>query len=87
MRELGMTDNIAYIDCATESDLKGIMALQAENQPKRGGTLSASFPQNLFTMIMRETPVIVARLGGHIIGYLVTSKKRGMPKFLSLMQC
>jgi len=52
------------------------MALQEENQPEHGGTLSASFPQTLFAAIMHETPVIVARLSGRVIGYLVTSTKK-----------
>jgi ribosomal protein S18 acetylase RimI-like enzyme len=60
---------------ATESDLSGIMALQAKNQPERGGTLSANFPEELLTAIMAKTPVIVARRDEEVIGYLVSSTK------------
>lgn len=77
--KLRMSDEIDQnidIGCATESDLEGILALQAENQPEYGGTLSASFPKNLFASIMRETPVIVAWRGSRVIGYLVTSTKK-----------
>ena len=70
-----MIENLAEIGRATEDDLDGIMALQAENQPGRGGRLSASFPRSLIAEIMRDTPVIVSRLGGCVTGYLVTSTR------------
>ena len=71
-----MNANFVEIGRATENDVDGIIALQAENQPEHGGSLSASFPKKLISKIMRETPVIVARLGGRVIGYLVTSTKK-----------
>ena len=70
-----MIENLAEIGRATEEDLDGILALQAENQPGRGGRLSASFPRSLIAEIMRDAPVIVSRLVGCVIGYLVTSTK------------
>lgn len=70
-----MIENLAEIGWATEEDLEGILALQAENQPGRGGRLSASFPRSLIAEIMRETPVIVSRRDGCVAGHLVTSTR------------
>ena len=70
-----MIETFAEIGRATEEDLDGILALQAENQPGRGGRLSASFPRSLIAEIMRHTPVIVSRLNGCVTGYLVTSTR------------
>jgi hypothetical protein len=44
------------IDRATETDLDGIMELQAANQPERGGTLSASLPRSRIAEMMRAMP-------------------------------
>jgi predicted GNAT superfamily acetyltransferase len=60
---------------ATEIDLDGIMALQAANQPERGGTLSASFPRSRIATMMRAMPLIVARCSGRITGFLLTSTR------------
>jgi predicted GNAT superfamily acetyltransferase len=61
------------IDRATQSDLDGILELQAAEQPERGGMLSASLPRSRIAEMMRAMPVIVARNGGRIAGYLMTS--------------
>jgi len=76
LEKQAMAENIVDIGLATENDLDGIMVLQEENQPEHGGSLSASIPRNLISKIMCDTPVIVARFGGCIIGYLVTSTKK-----------
>jgi predicted GNAT superfamily acetyltransferase len=68
-----MTEDKVWIDRATEDDLDGIMALQKENQLERGGMLSASFPRHLIAEMMRHIPLIVARRGGHVIGFLLSS--------------
>ena len=60
---------------ATEIDLDGIMELQAANQPERGGTLSASLPRSRVAEMMRAMPLIVARNGGLITGFLMTSTR------------
>ncbi|MBB5349704.1 GNAT family N-acetyltransferase [Desulfoprunum benzoelyticum] len=70
-----MVENLAEIGRATVEDLDGIMALLAENQPGRGGRLSAGLPRSLIAEIMRETPIIVSRLDGCVIGCLVTSTR------------
>jgi predicted GNAT superfamily acetyltransferase len=60
---------------ATEIDLDGILELQAANQPERGGALSASLPRSRIATMMRAMPLIVARCGGHITGFLMTSTR------------
>jgi len=61
------------IACADESDLDGIMELQAENQPDRGGTLSGSIPRERLRGRLAAMPVIVARRAGRVVGFLVSS--------------
>ncbi len=63
------------ISRATEIDLDGIMELQTANQPERGGTLSASLPRSRILEMMRGMPLIVARGGGRITGFLMTSTR------------
>lgn len=60
---------------ATEIDLDGILALQAANQPERGGALSASLPRARIAQMMRAMPLIVARCSGRITGFLMTSTR------------
>ena len=70
-----MTKIEADIGLASEGDLGGIVALQAANQPDRGGTLSACLPYSRIEVMMREMPLIVARRGDRITGYLMTSTR------------
>lgn len=70
-----MTKSKTNIGRASEADLDGIVGLQAENQPERGGTLSASLPRSRIAEMMREMPLIVARRGEHISGFLMTSTR------------
>ena len=60
---------------ATETDLDGILELQAANQPERGGALSASLPRSRIADMMRAMPLIVARRHGRISGFLMTSTR------------
>ena len=57
------------------SDLEGIVALQAANQPERGGTLSACLTPARIGEMMSEMPLIVARRDGRVAGYLMTSTR------------
>ena len=57
------------------SDLDGIVALQAANQPERGGTLSTCLPPARIAEMMSEMPLIVARRDGRVAGYLMTSTR------------
>lgn len=70
-----VNDSEVEIVRATEADLDGIMELQAENQPGLGGTLSASFPRVRITEMMNKMPLIVARRGGRIIAFLMSSTR------------
>ena len=70
-----MTKGEADIGLATEADLDGIVELQAANQPERGGTLSANFPRSRIAGMMREMPLIVARRGDCVVGFLMTSTR------------
>jgi L-amino acid N-acyltransferase YncA len=60
---------------ATLSDVDGILDLQDLNQPDRGGALSARFSRAWFETAVAAMPVIVARRGGQVVGYLVSSPK------------
>lgn len=68
-----MKEELIAISRASETDLDGIVELQAANQPERGGTLSGGLPNSRIIEMMREMPLIVARSGDHITGYLMTS--------------
>ena len=71
-----MTETEVEISRATEADLDGIMDLQAANQPEHGGKLSANLPRSRIVGMMQDMPLIVARRGSCIIGYLMTSTRR-----------
>lgn len=63
------------IAIADESDLDGILELQAANQISSGGTLSASFSRSRLQSIMSEMPLLVARRAGNVVGFLVSSTR------------
>jgi predicted GNAT superfamily acetyltransferase len=60
---------------ATLADLDGILALQAANQPERGGLLSASLLRSRIEEIIRERPLLVARRSGRVVGFLINSTR------------
>lgn len=60
---------------ATEADLDGILALQAENQIDRGGMLSASLSRTRIAEMMGSMPLIIARSEGRIVGFLMTTTR------------
>ena len=70
-----MTKLEADIGQASEADLDGIVELQAANQADRGGSLSASLPRVRLAEMMHEMPLIVARRGGRIVGFLMTGTR------------
>lgn len=70
-----MTGSETNIGRASETDLDGIVKLQAENQFERGGALSASLPRSRIAEMMLEMPLIVARRGDRITGFLMTSTR------------
>lgn len=61
------------IAVARESDLDGVLELQAANQLGTGGNLSASFSRSQLQLIMKEMPLLVARRADHVVGFLVCS--------------
>lgn len=62
------------IDRATLADLDGIMTLQADNQPERGGNLAASFNLSQITYMIVHRPVVVARRDHQVVAFLMNSK-------------
>lgn len=63
------------IGTATARDLDGILALQEANQPERGGTLSAHLSRAQLEAMLADLPLIVARRGEAIVGYLLAASK------------
>src|SRR5580765_3266454 len=61
------------IRLATSADVPGILRLQADNLPDRGGLLSVGFPQAWFETAVDAMPVIVAERDGEVFGYLVSA--------------
>jgi GNAT superfamily N-acetyltransferase len=60
---------------ATERDLDGILALQEVNQPEHGGTLSARLARAQLEAMLRDLPLMVARRGDAIVGYLLAASR------------
>jgi predicted GNAT superfamily acetyltransferase len=64
-----------YIGKASEADLDGILALQEANQADRGGALSGSLPRSRIAQMMNGMPLIAARRGGRVVGFLMASAR------------
>jgi predicted GNAT superfamily acetyltransferase len=60
---------------ASGKDLDGILELQAANQPEHGGTLSANLSRSRIEDMMRAMPLLVARRGDRIVGFLMASTR------------
>lgn len=71
-----MTNHEPRVGRASEADLDGILELQAANQAARGGALAASLPRSRVAAMMQEMPVIVARRGERISGFLMTTTRQ-----------
>ena len=63
------------IGTASERDLEGILALQDANQPERGGTLSAHLSRAQLEAMLADLPLVVARRGDQVVGYLLAASK------------
>ena len=63
----------AEIGLAGQADVAGILDLQRENLPDRGGALSVEFSRDWFVAAIAAMPVIVARRQGSVVGFLVSS--------------
>jgi GNAT superfamily N-acetyltransferase len=60
---------------ATLADIDGILALQEVNLPEHGGLLSARLPRAWFEKALGDLPIIVARQGCSVVGYLVSASR------------
>ena len=61
------------ISLAAREDIAGILDLQDANLRERGGTLSVRFPREWFEAALDDMPVLAARKGDRVVGYLVSS--------------
>jgi len=68
-----MTDSDIAISCATRDDVPAIVDLQDRNLRSRGGALSVPFTAAWFKTAISDMPIMVARRGGQLVGYLVSS--------------
>lgn len=76
------------IRVATPTDIAGILTLQEENQPERGGTLSARLPRLWFEAALDDLPIIVARRDARVVGYLVSASRAavaGVPVIAAML--
>ena len=60
---------------ALREDIDGILALQEQNLPEHGGTLSARLPREWFEAALDDLPIIVARRDRRVVGYLVSASR------------
>ncbi len=67
------------IDTLRAGDIDGVLALQEANQAEYGGSLSARMPQAFFAAALDGMPVIVARRGDRVVGFLVSGPKHPLP--------
>jgi L-amino acid N-acyltransferase YncA len=65
------------IALATRGDIAGMLDLQELNLRERGGTLTVRFSRAEFEAALGDLPVIVARNGGKVVGYLLSSSRAG----------
>jgi L-amino acid N-acyltransferase YncA len=61
------------IAVATREDIAGILELQEQNLPERGGALSVRLPAQWFETVLERMPVIVARKAGRVVGYVASA--------------
>jgi predicted GNAT superfamily acetyltransferase len=80
-----MSKSDVIVTRAHPSDLEGILALQADNQVARGGSLAASLPAGRIVSMMAAMPQIVARSNGQLTGFLMTTT-REMNADLAIVQ-
>jgi RimJ/RimL family protein N-acetyltransferase len=66
---MDQSDSLA-VGLATLEDIGGILAVQEENQPEHGGSLSARFSPDWFEQAIAGGNIIVARCDGRVAGYV-----------------
>jgi RimJ/RimL family protein N-acetyltransferase len=57
----------------TRDDVPGILDLQERNLSEHGGALSVRWSAEWFEHAIADMPIIVARSGGRVVGYLVST--------------
>lgn len=73
------------ISSATDADIDGIASLLQENSPSQGGSLTGEFPrEKVARMTLGDSPVVVARRGGNVVGVLFSSSKSSASAPLSV---
>ncbi len=68
-----MSEQHVDIGIAIHQDLNEIMQLLEDNLASNGGTLSSTVPRETVEAMMDDLPLIVARRGSEIVGFLMTS--------------
>ncbi len=68
-----MTNSPLQIAAATGDDISGILDLQERNMRDNGGALSVRWPRDWFATAIRDMPVMVARDGEKVVGYVVST--------------
>ena len=71
--EAGLAD--VAIGVAGVADVAGIHALMTANLAANGGCLSAGFAPEQIAAMLRTLPVIVARRGAEVVGFLMTGER------------
>ena len=62
------------ITIAVREDIPGILDLQERNLRSNGGALSVPFSHEWFEAAIADMPIIVARTGHRVVGYLVSTE-------------
>jgi predicted GNAT superfamily acetyltransferase len=68
-----MTTGDVEIGRATAGDIDGILGLQEHNLRKNGGALSVPMTPDWLKTAIDRMPIVVARCGGQVVGYAVSS--------------
>jgi L-amino acid N-acyltransferase YncA len=61
------------INLATPNDVPAILDLQEQNLRGNGGALSVRFAGEWFKKAIAEMPIVVARMDGNVVGYVVST--------------
>jgi L-amino acid N-acyltransferase YncA len=62
---------------ATLADVDGILDLAGKNGPDHGGELSVRLTREKIATSIQASPAVVARRNGQVVGFVLTSEKRG----------
>jgi predicted GNAT superfamily acetyltransferase len=68
-----MTTGELHVGLATADDLAGILDLQEHNLRKNGGALSVPLSREWLAAAIGGMPIVVARRGSGVVGYVVSS--------------